>query len=110
MAYDERLAERIRNVISARPGVVERKMFGGIGWMINGNMAVGVMRTDKLCVRIDPDDTEAFLRELHTSEFVRPGGKPMTGFLLVEPSELDDATFARWVDVGAQRALALPPK
>ena len=54
MAYDERLAERIRDVINARPGVVERKMFGGMGWMINGNMAVGVMRADQLCVRIDP--------------------------------------------------------
>jgi hypothetical protein len=110
MAYDERLAERIRDVISARPGVVERKMFGGMGWMINGNMAVGVMRSDQLCVRIDPDDTETFLGEPHTSEFGRPGAKPMTGFLLVEPSELDDATFARWVDVGADRASSLPPK
>ena len=44
MAYDERLAERIREVINVRPGVVERKMFGGMGWMIGGNMAVGVMR------------------------------------------------------------------
>ncbi len=61
-------------------------------------------------VRIDPEDTEAFLREPHTSEFGRPGAKPMTGFLLVEPSELDDATFARWVDVGAQRAASMPPK
>ncbi len=110
MAYEERLAERIREVINARPGVVERKMFGGMGWMINGNMAVGVMRTDQLSVRIDPEDTEAFLREPHTSEFGRPGTKPMKGFLLVEPSELGDADFARWVDVGADRASALPPK
>ena len=58
MAYDERLAERIRDVINARPGVVERKMFGGMGWMIGGNMAVGVMREDQLCVRIDPDETD----------------------------------------------------
>ena len=97
-------------MINARPGVVERKMFGGVGWMINGNMAVGVMRRDKLCVRIDPEDTEAFLREPHVSEFARPGRKPMTGFLLVEASELDDETFARWVDIGADRALELPPK
>jgi TfoX/Sxy family transcriptional regulator of competence genes len=110
MAYDERLAERIREVINARPGVVERKMFGGLGFMINGNMAVGVMSTDRLCVRIDPEDTEAFLREPHTSEFGRPGAKPMTGFLLVDPDALDDAGFARWVDTGADRASALPPK
>ena len=110
MAYDERLAQRIREVIDARPGVVERKMFGGMGWMIGGNMAVGVMSTDQLCVRIDPDESESLLQEPHTSEFGRPGAKPMTGFILVEPSELDDATFAQWVDRGADRASALPPK
>jgi len=110
MAYDLRLADRIREVINVRPGVVERKMFGGMGWMINGNMAVGVMRSDQLCVRIDPDETEALLKEPHTSEFGREGAKPMKGFLLVEPSDLDEATFARWVDVGAERAASLPPK
>jgi TfoX/Sxy family transcriptional regulator of competence genes len=110
MAYDERLADRIREHINVRPGVVERKMFGGMGWMINGNMAVGVMSTDQLMVRIDPEETEALLREPHTSEFGRPGAKPMKGFLVVEPTELDDAAFARWVDVGAERASSMPPK
>jgi TfoX/Sxy family transcriptional regulator of competence genes len=110
MAYDERLAERIRDVISARPDVVERKMFGGVGWMIGGNMAVGVMREDQLCVRIDPDETADATREPHVSEFGRPGKKPMRGFVLVEPSGLDDAEFARWVDRGADWAASLPPK
>ena len=57
MAYDERLAGRIRELMAARPGVVERKMFGGVGWMIGGNMAVGVMRETELVVRIEPEET-----------------------------------------------------
>jgi len=111
MAYDEQLAERIREVIQARPGVIERKMFGGLGWMIGGNMACGVMREDQLVVRIDPDETEEAIREPHVSEFGRPGSKPMKGFVLVSPEALaDDAVLARWVDRGAARAAELPPK
>ena len=54
MAYDEQLAARISDLMHARPGVVERKMFGGMGWTIGGNMAVGVMRTDHMVVRLPP--------------------------------------------------------
>jgi len=71
MAYDEMLAERVRELISARPGVVERKMFGGLGWMIDGNMACGVMSTEALLVRIEPDEVEAACREPHVHEFGR---------------------------------------
>ena len=111
MAYDEALAERIRDVINARPGVVERKMFGGMGWMIGGNMAVGVMREDELVVRIEPEESEAALREPHVHRFGRPGRKAMTGFILVEPEGVeDDAELARWIDVGAARAASMPPK
>jgi TfoX/Sxy family transcriptional regulator of competence genes len=111
MAYDERLAERVRELIAARPGVVERKMFGGVGWTIGGNMAVGIMRETELVVRIEPDETEAALREPHVHEFARPGRKAMTGFVLVEPEGVEeDAELARWVDVGAARAASMPPK
>jgi TfoX/Sxy family transcriptional regulator of competence genes len=111
MAYDEQLAARVRELIEARPGVVERKMFGGLGWMIGGNMAVGVMRNDELVVRIEPEESEAALREPHVHEFGRPGRKAMTGFVLVEPEGVeDDAELARWVDVGAARAASMPPK
>src|SRR5262245_17506827 len=72
VAYDERLAARIREVISARPDVVERKMFGGLGWTIGGNMACGVMREDHLVVRIDPDETAALVAEPSVSEFGAP--------------------------------------
>jgi len=111
MAYDEVLAGRVRELIGARPGVVERKMFGGLGWMIGGNMAVGVMRETELVVRIEPEETEAAIREPHVHEFGRPGRKPMKGFVLVEPAGVEeDADLARWVDVGATRAASMPPK
>jgi TfoX/Sxy family transcriptional regulator of competence genes len=111
MAYDEQLAARISELIHERPGVVERKMFGGMGWTIGGNMACGVMREDHLVVRIAPEETEAALREPHVHEFGRPGSKPMKGFVMIEPAALaDDAELARWVECGAQRASEMKPK
>jgi len=111
MAYDERLAERVRELMAARPGVVERKMFGGLGWMVGGNMAVGVMSTDALLVRMEPDEVAPAIREPHVHEFGREGAKPMSGFVVVEPDGVeDDAALARWVDVGAARAASMPPK
>jgi hypothetical protein len=111
MAYDEVLAARVRDLIGARAGVTEKKMFGGIGWMIGGNMAVGVMSTTELIVRIEPEETEAALREPHVHEFGRPGRAPMKGFVLVEPAGVEtDEALARWVDVGAARASSMPPK
>ena len=111
MAYDERLAERIGDLMHARPGVNERKMFGGVGWMINGNMAVGVMRSDQLCVRLPPEEVDEAVREPHVTAFGRPGSKPMKGFVLIDPAALeDDATLADWVERGAARAMELPPK
>ena len=111
MAYDEVLAERIRELIGARPGVVEKKMFGGLGWMLGGNMAVGVMSTHALLVRMEPGEVDAALREPHVHEFGREGAKPMTGFVVVEPEGVEtDEALARWIDIGAARAASLPPK
>ena len=88
----------------------ERKMFGGLGWMLGRNMAGAVM-TEGLVVRIGPEETEAACREPHVREFGRPGAKPMGGFVLVEAGATDDdAQLARWVDVGGARAASLPPK
>jgi hypothetical protein len=111
MAYDEQLAARISDLMHARPGVVERKMFGGMGWTIGGNMAVGVMRTDHLVVRLPPEEVEEAIREPHVHEFGRPGTKPMKGFVLIEPEAVaDDAALADWVERGAARAMELPAK
>jgi hypothetical protein len=111
MAYDERLAARISDLMHARPGVVERKMFGGMGWTIGGNMAVGVMRTDHLVVRLPPEEVDEAIREPHVHEFGRPGSKPMKGFVIIDPEGVsDDAVLADWVDRGAARASELPAK
>ena len=111
MAYDEQLAERVRELMSARPGVTERKMFGGLGWMVGGNMAVGVMSTSALMVRMEPDEVGSAIREPHVHEFGREGAKPMKGFVVVDPEGVeDDAALERWVDVGAERAASMPPK
>ena len=112
MAYDEQLAARVRELIAARPDVVERKMFGGVGWMIGGNMAVGVMRETELVVRIEPEESGGRAAASRTcTSSAAPARKPMTGFVLVEPEGVeDDAALARWVDVGAARAASMPPK
>jgi TfoX/Sxy family transcriptional regulator of competence genes len=110
MAYDEQLAERVRDLLNARAGVSEKKMFGGITFLINGNMAVGVSRRGGIFVRVEPEETEALLEDLHVSEF--PGAeKPMKGFVMVDAGILDDEnTLALWVDRGADRASSMPPK
>jgi hypothetical protein len=109
-AVDDQLADRIREVIAARPDVVEKRMFGGLGWMLRGNMAVGVMSTGGLLVRVEPEEVDARVREPGVGTFGREGAKPMKGFVVVDAEDLDDAAFAAWVDRGADRALSLPPK
>ena len=109
MAYDEQLAERIRGALRGRDGVTERKMFGGIAFMVGGNMAVGVIRDD-LMVRIGQDAHDAALAEPHV-RIMDFAGKPMKGMIYVGPEGvLSDPELARWVDAGAAFAAALPPK
>jgi TfoX/Sxy family transcriptional regulator of competence genes len=111
MAYDEQLAARISELIHARPGVVERKMFGGMGWTIGGNMAVGVMREDHMVVRLPPEEIAEAIEAPYVEEFGRPGAKPMKGFVIIAPEALaDDETLAHWVERGAARAMELPSK
>ena len=110
MAYDEAFAERVREVISLREGWTERKMFGGLGFMLRGNMACGVTSTSELMVRIPPEDNDAALSEPHVREF-EMAGKKMGGWLIVERAGLDsDEDLAGWVDAGADYAASLPPK
>ncbi len=84
-------------------------MFGGIAWMVNGNMACGIIGDD-LMVRLDRDDAEAALTEEHVGpmEFT---GRPMRGFILIEAEGIEgDADLGRWVDAGADFAESLPSK
>ena len=110
MAYDEEFADRVRAVLSLRDGLTERKMFGGIGFMLNGNMACGVTSTSELMVRLSPEDNDAALEEEHVREF-EMSGKKMSGWLIVAREGLEtDEDLAGWVDAGADHAATLPPK
>ena len=109
MAYDEALTERVRDALASRAALTERKMFGGIAFMIGGNMAVGVIE-DELMVRLDRDDAERALAEEH----VRPmdfTGRPTKGMVFVGPEAIGtDEDLGEWVDAGAGFASSLPPK
>lgn len=108
MAYDEALADRVREVLGDRAEVSERKMFGGIAFMLGGHVAVGVIGED-LLVRLGPDGERA-LAEPHT----RPmdfTGKPMKTTIFVAPEgTASDADLASWVEAGADYAASLDPK
>ena len=104
MAYDEALAEHVREALSRRGGLSERKMFGGIGFMLNGNMAVGV-HGDELIVRIAPERTDEALAQPHTRVFDMTG-RPMKGWILVGSG----ADVDSWIAEGAAYAASLSPK
>lgn len=109
MAYDEALADRVRDAIGVRSAVTEKKMFGGIAWMVAGNMACGVLG-DGLIVRLDPDEAARALAEPHVGPFDATG-RPMRGFVVVGAEGVaDDEELGRWVDCGADHAASLPPK
>ena len=107
MAYDQGLADRIREALHDRDDIEERKMFGGITFMVAGRMACGVVHDD-LMVRVGPDGHEAALAEPHT----RPmdfTGRPMRGMVYVEPAGTrSDTDLARWVDRAVNVATAEP--
>ena len=108
MAYDDALAGRVRDRVGDRLGVTEKKMFGGLAFLTDGNMTVGV-HGDDLIARIDPDTTDAALAE----PGVRPfdiTGRPMRGWILVAGEALDDAVLDRWIERARGYMETLPPK
>ncbi len=109
MAYDEKLAERLTNAFSRRKGVTEKKMFGGVAYMLNAHMCCGVI-DDLLMVRVGPDEYEKALKEKHT----RPmdfTGRPMKGYIYVEPRGYKlDTDMKSWVDRGIKFVKSLPAK
>jgi hypothetical protein len=109
VAFDTDLADRIRSALGKRKGLTEKKMFGGIGFMLGGNMACGV-HGEQMIVRLDPNETDEALARPHTRRFDLTG-RPMKGWILVEPNGLTkDADLGKWVSVGAKYAESLPPK
>jgi len=108
--YDEDLAERIRGMLDDVP-VTEKKMFGGLAFLVGGNMSVAASGQGGLLVRHDPDQTDKLLGEPGAAEFDMGGRGPMKGWLRVDDSVLgDDTVLERWVQRGVNYAKSLPPK
>ncbi len=109
MAYNEEFAERIRDIVIVAPGYSERKMFGGVGYMVFGNMACGVIR-DYLIVRVGPDAYDDTLAEPNVRPFDM-SGPPMRGWVAIAMEHLaDDKTLQAWIDRGIAFAITLPKK
>jgi TfoX/Sxy family transcriptional regulator of competence genes len=109
MSYDERLAQRIRKILLAEKKVSEKKMFGGLAFMLNGSMFCGIIGDD-LMVRVGPENYEAVLERPHA----RPmdfTGRPMKGYVYVAPAGCDSQrALEQWVHQGMEFASTLPPK
>ena len=107
VAYDEQLADRIRTLVAGEPGLTEKKMFGGLAFLIGGNMAVAASGQGGVLVRVDPAESD----ELVATTSARPmemRGRSMQGWLRVDPT--DDRELAEWVERGTACARALPAK
>ena len=109
MAYDEGLAERIRGVLDEQAGVSEKRMFGGVAFLVRGHMSVGIVQ-DKLMIRVGPDSYDRVLRERHARKMDFTG-RPMKGFVYVVPSGYEsDADLQRWINLGVSYVASLPAK
>ncbi len=109
MAFDDRLAERVRRRLRKREGVSERKMFGGLAFLLNGHMCCGVHQRE-LIVRLDPAMADQALVRPHTRVFDL-SGRALKGWLLVASAGVkEDKDLARWVRIAADYASSLPPK
>jgi TfoX N-terminal domain len=109
MAYDEDLAERVREQLAAEPAITEKAMFGGLAFLLGGNMAVG-LSGEELMVRVGPDASDDALARPHTRPFDMTG-RPMKGWILVAPEGVaEDDDLTAWVARGVDFARSLPPK
>jgi TfoX/Sxy family transcriptional regulator of competence genes len=110
MAFDESLAERIRQRLARYNNVQEKKMFGGLGFLLNGNLLVGV-RKDSLLVRLDPDESDQALDDPHISEFRITGRGTMKGWLVVDQKGIEsDEQLKGWLQRALKFVETLPAK
>ena len=110
MAYDEALAERIRGELAAQPDVTEMKMFGGLAFLVGGNMAVAASGQGGILVRADPDESDA-LTTTTSASLMEMRGRQMSGWLRVDAADVTaDADLRRWVEIGTAYARSLPAK
>ena len=109
MPYSESLAERIRPTLGRHKGIEEKKMFGGVGFLLNGNMLVGVWQAS-LIARIGPDQYAAALKKPHVREFDITG-RPMKGWIMVEPDGIEqDRQLKDWIEQATNFVETLPAK
>ena len=109
MAYDEGVAERVREIVQSRAGITERKMFGGLAFMSHGHMFIGVLGST-LMARVGPKEYPSALLKRHVREMDFTG-KPMKGYVLVEPDGFEsDAALRFWINKSYEFAASLPPK
>ncbi len=110
MAYDRDLATRIRDELEGEPGLSEKAMFGGLAFLVNGNMAVAASSKGGLLLRVDPTETAALVERPGADRF-EMRGREMDGWLDIEAEVLQDADGLRqWVEIGVSYARSLPPK
>jgi hypothetical protein len=110
MAYDEELADRLREELEGTAGLSEKRMFGGLAFLINGNMAVSASGQGGLLLRVDPKRTGELAGEPHARPF-EMRGREMDGWLRIDvDGSITDAEFEGWVKLGAAYAQALAPK
>ena len=109
MAYDEGLAQRVRELLEERAGFDEKKMFGGICFLLHGNMSCGIIEDD-LIVRVGKERYEECLSQAHTRKF-DVTGRPMTGWVMVSYEGYEsDQELSKWVEKGVSLVLTLPLK
>ncbi len=108
MAFDEKLAARIRKALTRTPGVEEKRMFGGVAFLHRGNMLVGVHK-NALIARIAPDDTDEALRD-KDSRIFDVTGRPMKGWILVDPPGVAGAKLTKWIERARAFVKTLPAK
>ena len=109
MAYDDELADRIRGHVEQEKGLTEKKMFGGLAFLINGHMAVAAGSGGGVLLRVEPADTERLQREPHAGPF-EMRGRELVGWLHLDANGLAEAEFDQWIQRGVTYARSLPPK
>ena len=110
MPYDVELADRLRAMLSGEPGVVEKRMFGGVAFLVDGHMAVCASGQGGLLLRVNPAQTESLLTDPRAEPFVMRG-RPMSGWLRIDlDGSASDDELNRWVEHGLAYVAKLPPK
>lgn len=110
MAYDVELANRIRTAVQDEPGLTEKRMFGGLAFLVGGHLAVGVSGKGGLLLRVDPALTGSLVREPEVRRF-EMRGREMDGWLRIDPAVIEtDSELRHWVSHGVGYARSLPPK